>query len=123
MAMVATLGDGNGYHPERINKKQTNKHTSDSSPADQFEEFWRFYPKRTPHPNPKLPAKKKYEAAIKNGVPTVTIVRGAKNNARYVENEGLNRKYVCQAATWLNQERWEDYQEAPAEPEREVAPL
>jgi hypothetical protein len=56
-------------------------------------------------------------------VPAASIIRGAKNYARYVESEGLNRKYVAQAQTWLNQERWEEYQEAPAEPEREVGPL
>jgi hypothetical protein len=45
------------------------------------------------------------------------------NYARYVESEGLNPKYIAQAQTWLNQERWEDHQEALAEIEREVAPL
>ncbi len=121
--MVGTPRGANGEHPERTNKKQTNKHTSDSSPADQFEEFWLVYPKRTPHSNPRLPAKKKFEAAIKNGVQPDSIIRGAQNYARYVENEGLNPRYIAQAVTWLNQERWQDHQEAPAEPEQEVGPL
>ncbi len=123
VAMVATPEGGNGGHPERTTKEQTKKHTVDSSPADQFQEFWRVYPKRAPHSNPRQPAKKKFEAAIKNGVPAAIIIRGATNYALYIENEGLNRKYVCQAVTWLNQERWEEYQEAPAESEREVGPL
>ena len=123
VAMVATPEGGNGCHPERPTKERTKKHTIDSSPANQFQEFWQAYPKRTPHPNPKQPAKKKFAAAIKNDVSPACIIRGATNYARYIENEGLNRKYVCQAVTWLNQERWEEYQEAPAEPEREVGPL
>ena len=109
-----------GVHTERP-IRTTHKNDTDSGPS--FDEFWRVYPKRTPHSNPKQPAKKKFESVIKTGVPAATIIRGAENYARYVESEGLNRKYICQAVTWLNQERWEEYQEALAETEREVAPL
>ena len=56
-------------------------------------------------------------------MPAEKIIRGAANYARYVQIEGPNPKYVAQAQTWLSQERWNDHQEVPAEPEREVAPL
>ncbi len=105
------------------NRVTEHKHTVASLAEQQFEVFWRAYPSRRPHSNPKAPARKKYEAAIKNGVSPANIIRGATNYAGYVQNEGLNRKYVCQAVTWLNQERWEEYQEAPVDVEREVAPL
>ena len=59
--------------------------------------------------------KKKFEAAAGGGVAPADIIRGAKNYALYVENESLNRKYVCQAVTWLNQKRWTDHQETPAD--------
>jgi Helix-turn-helix domain len=113
-------GDEPGVHPERT-ILTTHMNNTDSGPS--FEVFWRVYPKRTPHSNPKQPAKKKFDSAVKRGVPAGTIVRGAQNYALYVEREGVNPKYVAQAQTWLNQERWEDHQEAPANSEREVAPL
>jgi hypothetical protein len=101
--------------------RTTHKNDMDSSPS--FDEFWRAYPKRTPHSNPKAPAKKKYETAIKSGVSPASVIRGAKNYALYVQSQGLNPKFVAQAQTWLSQERWEDHQEAPAKTEREVGPL
>ncbi len=105
-------GDAGEQHPERTKKERTKKHTVDSSPASGFEEFWRAYPSRKPHPNPTAPAKKKFEGAINRGVPPADIIRGANNFALYVEHERLNSKYVAQAQTWLSQERWSEYQEA-----------
>ena len=43
--------------------------------------------------------------------------------AAYVEREQVEPKFVAQAVTWLNQERWADYQDPPAERRQEVAPL
>ncbi len=98
-----------GVHPERPNRTT---HKKDIPTAGGFDEFWRAYPSRKPHPNPKTPAKKKYEGAINRGVPPADIIRGANNFALYVEHERLNPKYGAQAQTWLSQERWSEYQEA-----------
>jgi len=78
----------------------------------QFQAFWRVYPSRRPHSNPKKPALTKFETALKRGVSAWDIIRGAKHYAAYVEREGTDPKYVAQAQTWLNQERWAQYQEA-----------
>ncbi len=112
LLVSSTPGGAGEQHPERTKKERTKKHTVDSSPAGGFDEFWRAYPSRKPHPTPKAPAKKKYEGAINRGVPPAGIIHGAKNFALYVEHEGLNPKYVAQAQTWLSQERWSEYQEA-----------
>ena len=40
------------------------------------------------------------------------IIRGADNYAAYVRREQSDPKFVAQAQTWLNQERWTEYQEA-----------
>ena len=90
----------------------TNVTMNDIPPAGGFDEFWRAYPSRRPHSNPKKPAKKKYGAAIRRGVPPADIIRGANNYALYVEREGTDPKYVAQAQTWLSQERWAQSQEA-----------
>ena len=71
-----------------------------------FEAFWRAYPSRLPHPNPKKTARAKFEAAIKGGVDPAIIVAGAKRYARYIAAERTDPKYTAQAVTWLNQERW-----------------
>ncbi len=82
-----------------------------------FEEFWQAYPPRRPHSNPKKTARAKFEAALKRGVEPAVIIRGAENYAAYVQRERPDSKFVAQAQTWLDQERWKEYQEA-AEAER-----
>jgi hypothetical protein len=80
---------------------------------DEFETFWRIYPSRRPHPNPKKPAQVKFEAAVKLGVDPADIIRGAQNYAAYVAGNAIDPRLVAQAQTWLNQDRWNDHQEAP----------
>ena len=101
--------------PPKDTTKDTMKektHTVASLAGRQFDEFWRTYPSRRPHSNPKKPARAKFEAAVKRGVAAADIIRGAENYAAYVEREHTDPKYVTQAQTWLNQERWAQYQEA-----------
>ncbi len=50
--------------------------------------------------------------ALKRGVAGWAIIRGAQNYAAYVEREGTDPKYVAQAKTWLNEERWAQHGEA-----------
>ena len=71
-----------------------------------FETFWQAYPSRSPHPNPKQSARAKFRAAIKGGTDPAIIVAGAERYAAYVRTERTDPKYVAQATTWLNQERW-----------------
>ena len=104
-------------------KKEEKTHTVASLTPRQFDQFWRIFPSRRPHANPKAPARKKYEAAINRGVSPADILRGAENFAVYVEREQVEPRFIAQAVTWLSQERWTDYQEPPAERQQEVAPL
>ena len=92
----------------------TKKEPSDSVAAPHFEDFWRTYPSRRPHSNPKLPARKKFDAALKRGVPAADINRGAANFAKYVARERIEPKFIAHATTWLNLERWTEYQVEPA---------
>jgi hypothetical protein len=76
----------------------------------EFEEFWKAYPRRQ-GANPKHPARKKFEAFVKSGISAETIISAAKSYA--ADERKLNHvgtPYVAQAVTWLNQQRFEDYQ-------------
>ncbi len=114
---VSDPGHGcQGTHDMGVTQKDTKKDTKKDSvaslPTRQFEIFWRTYPSRRPHSNPKMPARAKFEAALKRGVAAADIIRGAENYAAYVESEHTDPKYVAQVKTWLNEERWMQYQEA-----------
>ena len=81
-----------------------------------FEAFWRIYPTRRPHPHPKQPARTAWERAVRAGGDPGQIVAGAKAYASYAALEAIDPRYICHAATWLNQHRWEQYTETdPAE--------
>jgi hypothetical protein len=106
-------------------KEQTKEHTRAQRAlrvhlgqhgANLFETFWRVYPSRGSHSNPKKPAREKFEAATRRGVNPTIIIRGAENYRTLIERGETNPRFVAQAVTWLNQERWNDYQEAPEPP-------
>lgn len=87
----------------------------DAPPSDSaFDQFWKVYPKRD-GANPKAPARKRFDAASKSGVPPEIIISGALNYS--AEAKGKNQigtPYIAQAMTWLGQRRWEDYAEKPS---------
>lgn len=64
-----------------------------------FDEFWRVYPRK----HNKVTAKKAWDKAIKKEKPEVIY-----DKARdFADDPNLPEpRYVCLAATWLNQERW-----------------
>jgi biotin operon repressor len=86
----------------------------------QFETFWQTYPSRRPHSNPKKPAELKFMAALRRGIAAADIIRGAEHFAEHARREGGDPKYVPMAQTWLNQERWADFQAMSVEPEQEA---
>ena len=57
---------------------------------------------------------------MKRGIAVGDILRGAANFSEHVKLEGGDPKYTPMAQTWLNQESWTDFQEAPTEPEQEA---
>lgn len=86
-----------------------------------FDRFWAQFPSRLGG-NPKAPAKAKFESAVRNGTDAEIIIEGAKRyradlNSRCEENT----KYVCQALTWLNQRRWEEYHISTVPQKTEIA--
>ena len=83
---------------------------SNEPSPDPFETFWRTFPKRDPHSNgDKKAAEKKFWLAIdKKGATADLLHEKARAYADYVRRENANPKYVAQATTWLNQERWQN---------------
>tara|TARA_R110000824_G_scaffold100003_1_gene237724 strand:+ start:679 stop:942 length:264 start_codon:yes stop_codon:yes gene_type:complete len=76
-----------------------------------FEEFWKEYPRRAPHANPRRPAEKAWRAAVKRGTPE-EIVGGARGYKTYTQRQGTDPKFVCMAVTFLNQDRWLEHAES-----------
>lgn len=84
--------------------------------TDPFETFWRAYPSRAPHSNPKKPAREKFERAVRRGADPTALVRGAEVYAEMVRRQRVDPQYVAQAKTWLSQERWTEQLRAPEPP-------
>jgi hypothetical protein len=95
----------------RLSKAHANFDSVDRSATDPvsegswFDDFWRAYPSRAPHANPKQPARTKFAAALKRGADPDAIIRGAENYAREIEKNGTEPRFVAQAVTWLSQDR------------------
>lgn len=87
-------------------------HQDKDSVEAAFAEFWNAYPSRSPHPNPKKPALQKFTAAVKAGADPAVIIDAVRQYATAIEQAKTDPKYVCQAQTWLGQQRWNDQQAA-----------
>ena len=88
-----------------------------------FEKFWKIYPSRYPHSNPKKPAWEKFQQKIKEGASVEDILIGTECFLRAVHiqrgEEGDNfkvRTAICQAVTFLSQERYSGYLLPPEKP-------
>ena len=100
--------------------EQTNEHirAGEAKTASEFfDTFWRIFPSRGGHTNPKKPAHEKFNAAVKRGVDPELIIRAAENYAAHIVRSNTAGRYVKQAQFWLSQESWEQYG-APDEPEQ-----
>lgn len=70
--------------------------------TDDFENFWRTYPRRIE----KKSAFKAWKVALKKGATADEITAGAARYAKY--RAGEPEQYTKHPSTWLNQECWED---------------
>lgn len=90
---------------ERPNKKTTKEKPND----EKFEQFWRTYPRRK-GPNPKVAARTKFQAIVRSGTDPAEIIAAASRCADEARKEGQEgTRFIPQAITWLNQQRWVDY--------------
>lgn len=79
--------------------------------SEAFEEFWKAYPRRL-GANPKAPAFKVFEAALKQGADPPAIIEGARRCAA-ADHDKIGTPYIPQAVKWLRDQRWNDYAAGP----------
>ena len=86
--------------------------------TDDFQTFWTLKPKRKGS-NPKFVARKSFEKLVRSGVDPSLIIQGVRQWANQEkENKKLDTEFVPMAVTWLNQRRFEDYED-----QTEYAPM
>lgn len=113
-----------GGKREEIKEKKDIREVARGKPSLEgpFEEFWRVYPKRS-GANPKKPARKLFERAVKSGTDPAAIIAGARNCA-VRDSAKVGTEFIPQAVKWLRDERWCDYNyEAAVEVSSEEAQL
>ena len=122
--MLGQQRDSSGTNKNKGNKGNKERGCTGGEPDsdfpgssdDAFEEFWNVYPSRGDGPNPKKPAREKFLQKVAAGTPVEVLLRGVRGFAAAVERrreqegEGFNpTTAVCQAVTFLGQERWDQY--------------
>ncbi len=123
--------DSSGTNKKKGNKGNKERGCMDGEPDDgfpissddAFEEFWNAYPSRGDSPNPKKPAREKFLQKVAAGTPVEVLLRGVRGFAAAVERrreqegEGFNpTTAVCQAVTFLGQERYDQYRAEAEKP-------
>lgn len=77
--------------------------------AEQFDRFRAAYPKRDGS-DPREPARKKFEAAVRSGTDPEIIIRCAELFAQAEARRGnAGSRFIPHSATWLNKRQWEDH--------------
>lgn len=88
-----------------------------------FDRFKKAYPRRD-GANPWQPAEKKFNALVKTGVDPEAMIAAAAALAREEGSRGnIGTKFIPQAITWLNQQRFQDYAAASFSSSSEPAPI
>lgn len=79
------------------------------SEPSRFDEFWKAYPRRD-GPNPRKPAETRFNALVKTGLEPAMLIAEAKKLADAESARGnIGTRFIPQAVTWLNQQRWSDH--------------
>jgi hypothetical protein len=106
--MSPQMEEGGGNREEEEEEESTRSVADATRPsADAFEEFWKAYPRRE-GPNPRKPAEQKFKALAKTGVDPEMMVAAVKRMASDQARD-VGTRFIPQAITWLNQQRWSDH--------------
>jgi uncharacterized protein YdaU (DUF1376 family) len=105
-ANAHTLHTSHNTEEEKIESCAVAKATRPRHSVE-FEEFWKAYPRRQ-GANPKTPAFKAFDAAVKSGADPALIIAGASRCA-IADRDKIGTQFIPQAVKWLKDRRWEDY--------------
>jgi hypothetical protein len=98
-----SIGDRPAREPKQIDLEEA------IAVASKFDEFWQAYPGRE-GANPRKPAETKFNALVKTGVDPELLIAEAKKLASSEASRGnVGSRFIPQAVTWLNQQRWVDH--------------
>lgn len=86
---------------------------------DDFEEFWKAYPRRKGG-NSKHSAKVLFLSAVKSGVDGKRIVEAVRAGAGY-DRDKIGTEFIPQAVKWLRDKRWEEYLDGTEANEARIA--
>jgi hypothetical protein len=94
---------------KRRDRGETDSRSISDRLPDRFDDFWSAYPQRE-GANPRKPAETKFNALVKTGVDPEMLIAEAKKLASLEAGRGnIKTKFIPQAITWLNQQRWADH--------------
>jgi hypothetical protein len=100
--------DEGGSKEDEGSKKDSRTVAKATRPAnDLFEKFWKSYPKRK-GANPKTPAQKLFDAAVKGGVDP-PVIFGAIEAGVGFDKDQIATQFIPQAVKWLRDKRWEEF--------------
>lgn len=71
--------------------------------TDEFSEFWKAYPRRIA----KGAARRIFERSLRLATIEQILV-GVANYRKWIDDAGIEEKFVAHPATWLRAERWAD---------------
>ncbi len=87
-----------------------------------FDEFWAIAKSwRGRYANPRKLAETAWDKAVKSGADPEQIILGAQGYVAHIEQDDVEPQFVCAAAVFLNQGRWEQYVELAIETEKREA--
>lgn len=101
-----------GPNIDPLHKSQTqitNQSASGDAPrpqtySDEFEEFWKIYPRKTD----KIQAQERFDEQLE-ATDYDTLMAAVKNFRAETDRLGTEQRYMPMCKTWLNQQRWRDF--------------
>lgn len=105
---VKTVNGVLTQHKNTNSSKKNNPNKKNTTPnkfGAEFDVFWEAYPRKIG----KGKARESFEtAATKHG--TESLIVSVRKFAEHCANAGTEKRYIPYPGTWLNQERWRDYE-------------
>ncbi|UGA46648.1 hypothetical protein HU230_0011650 [Bradyrhizobium quebecense] len=100
--------DRSASEPKQIDLEEAIAAKRSSEPS-RFDEFWQAYPRRD-GPNPRKPAETRFNSLVKTGLDPAMLIAAARKLANDEQARGnVGTRFIPQACTWLNQQRWSDH--------------